>query len=162
MKGRYNEESGLLTWKKRPVSHFKNLRGLNVFNNLYAGKIAGTITEQGYVRVWLNGKAHCAHRLIWILMTGEQPNIIDHIDRNPTNNVWMNLRSVTHSLNHLNAKCHKNNRIGVKGISYDKQSKRYRVRVNIGGISHYFGRYNSLKQAQKVYQDKCKALQILT
>ena len=59
----------------------------------------GHKNEDGYIRVWCNGKLRMKHRLIYFLFHGEMPNEIDHIDRVRDNNAIVNLRSVTRSEN---------------------------------------------------------------
>ena len=70
----------------------------------------------------LNDKIILFHKLI----TNTDKNIIiDHIDRNPTNNKKENLRVVTTSQNNMNKKGHgKMSEFGIKGISWDKFNKK--------------------------------------
>jgi len=63
------------------------------------GDFAGYKKEDGYWRVYINGKAYYLHRLIWMYFYDEWPNEIDHIDRNKSNNTIENLRNVTHKEN---------------------------------------------------------------
>ena len=65
----------------------------------YRGKQTGTLRKDGYKVVVFNGKLYLSSRLAWFYMTREWPNEIDHIDRNPSNDRWINLRDVTHSEN---------------------------------------------------------------
>ena len=53
----------------------------------------GTIRPDGYVMIHIVGKFYLAHRLAWLYINGEWPEgEIDHIDRNPSNNAFANLR----------------------------------------------------------------------
>ena len=80
----YDAETGLFTWLTE--------RG----NFVRPGRIAGTITPDGYLRIVINKKSYAAHRLAWAHVTGDWPNlIIDHIDRDKLNNRFSNLRLVT-------------------------------------------------------------------
>lgn len=45
---------------------------------------------------------------------------VDHIDNNPKNNHYTNLRWIDRHLNSLNSKVYKNNKSGVKGVHYRK------------------------------------------
>jgi len=68
------------------------------------GTRAGTKSAYNYRIVRINGKRYLEHRLVWILLNGElsDSDIIDHIDRDPSNNKIENLRIVGSSGNSLN------------------------------------------------------------
>ena len=67
-----------------------------------AGKRAGTINHKGYVIIGHARRKYMAHRLAWYFVHGEQPEIIDHINHNPSDNRIANLRNVTNAENLLN------------------------------------------------------------
>lgn len=65
----------------------------------------------------LFGKSYYEHRLAYMWMTGFYPiEVIDHIDGNPLNNRWDNLRSVTQEENLKNTRVPKTNKYGVMGV----------------------------------------------
>lgn len=83
------------------------------------GDVAGNINNNGYIRVYANKTAYVAHRLVWCLCSGEDllsDLVIDHIDRNKSNNKIDNLRLVTWSTNAFNKDLDKNNKSGVSGV----------------------------------------------
>jgi len=49
-------------------------------------------TEYRSVRIW--DTLYVAHRIIWLYMTGEVPNIIDHINGYKADNHWLNLQNI--------------------------------------------------------------------
>ena len=51
---------------------------------------------------------------------------VDHIDRNPLNNHYTNLRWADRSIQNFNKKVYKNNRSGYKNISFRKDNKKWR------------------------------------
>lgn len=60
------------------------------------GVIAGGIAYNGYRLVTIDGKSWYAHRVIYLIMTGEwPPDQMDHINRVRDDNRWENLRPVT-------------------------------------------------------------------
>lgn len=67
-----------------------------------------------------------AHRLAFALITGRWPTMIDHIDRNRTNNRWSNLRETTAAQNSRNrAACH----IWMKPDATMRQGFKWRVSI---------------------------------
>jgi hypothetical protein len=90
----YDASTGLLTWKFRPDARKE-------WNTRNAGKTAGTSTKPyGYIQLAIYGKLFLAHRVIWLMMTGEWADEdVDHNDCNTSNNAWENLRKATFSEN---------------------------------------------------------------
>lgn len=97
-----------LKWSTKEVNKF----------NANAGKPAGWKDSHGYYKVQLLGKTYGCHRLI-LLMNGVSPpqgcNEVDHLDRDPSNNLLSNLRWVSHSTNISNR--HYKNSIGWRYVS---------------------------------------------
>lgn len=86
----YNPETGALCWRI-------NQRGAK------AGSPAGSVYSNGYLMVYVAGQPTLAHRVAWVLVTGEEPpDVIDHADRNTLNNAWTNLRASSMRLNQGN------------------------------------------------------------
>lgn len=120
----YNPETGALTWKVRPLHHFKNESSQKAFNTRYAGTQAGSIStkQQGNYQyrqhiIKLAGKFHVVARVIWLYMTGSEPNDqIDHINGDSTDQRWSNLRDVTQKVNSNNLKRFANNTSGIAGV----------------------------------------------
>ena len=88
---RYDEDTGRLLWATT------NGRAV-------AGAVADQVAANGYLMVAVThgGKRHklMSHRVVWFLKTGEWPNeVIDHIDRNPSNNKFANLRQCSQRMN---------------------------------------------------------------
>jgi hypothetical protein len=68
------------------------------------GNLAGNILKSGYGLVSVKGKRFGIHRVIYAMHHGFMPEIVDHIDGNPSNNNIQNLRSATKSQNGMNQK----------------------------------------------------------
>ena len=88
-------------------------------------------SKKKYLRTRFNGKFTYVHRIIYVLMMGEQPETIDHIDGDGTNNRWDNLRNVPHRLNGKNQLKHKTNTSGVTGVCFRKDSGKWRARIMV-------------------------------
>ena len=99
-------------------------------------------------------------RIIFLLHKGylAKNKNIDHIDGNPLNNRVENLREATDYENNQNSKLPKNNTSGIKGVYWDKKSKKWRVMMYAYGKNHYFGFFESYDEAVKVAMDARKKL----
>ncbi len=71
----------------------------------------------------------------------------DHIDGDTLNNQRGNLRVVTPSQNSWNQRLHENNTSGHKGVSWDKKTQKWEVRVKAHSVSRFGGRYDELADA---------------
>ena len=89
----YNKESGEVTL----------LKGTS--RRTPAGTVVGSKSSSGYLKVSLLGESYPIHRVIWKLVTCEEPGIVDHINRDRSDNRWENLRSTNHKVNALNREC---------------------------------------------------------
>lgn len=96
----YNPETGIMLWKKIPYY----VRRVKVGDEF--GCISKHKEEKHSCKVGVFNKNHkpLTH-FIWCYMTGQYPSkgvVIDHIDRNPFNNSWSNLRIVSQQQNSSN------------------------------------------------------------
>lgn len=64
---------------------------------------AGYVREDGYDVINLDGIPRYVHRLIFEMHNGYCPDIVDHVDRDKSNNRIENLREVTKSQNAINS-----------------------------------------------------------
>ena len=126
----YNSKTGVFTW-------LKGLGGVKV------GSEAGVIKD-GYKYIYLNGKSFAASRLAWVMEAGTDPfgYEIDHINNNPLDNSFINLRLATHSQNQHNSK--------AKGYYFRKG--KYEVRVKHNKQTHFIGKYNTKEEAVTAYR----------
>lgn len=83
-----------------------------------------------YRRIKINNKLYPTHLLTWLWHYGYWPeNVIDHINRDITDNSIENLREVTVQCNARNTGNHKDNKSGVKGVSWCPKYKAWRVNI---------------------------------
>lgn len=106
----------------------------------YKGNKAGTIKKPyGYITVWFQGRKHYAHRLIWLWLTGSNPGeCIDHVNRNPSDNRFHNLRDVTLTENQYNR--------GEVGVSKLKNNT-YRAYIMVKGVFKHIGIFKTREEA---------------
>lgn len=129
------DESGCLRWKISPVGWIK------------IGDIAGSARKDGYVEVKCKGIRYLVHRLIFALHHGYMPDLVDHIDRNPSNNRIENLRESDKSRNGFNRGAQANSKTGVKGVSICKSTGKYIVRYKHSGKNLFGGTFDCLHDA---------------
>ena len=153
----YDEDSGRLTWRSRPLEMFKSLKAAKTWNARYAGEDAGTISghKSGkytqYINITVRPNRYKAHRIIWLMQTGEWPRgHIDHIDGNGLNNKWSNLRDTTISQNSMNQKVRSDSTSGIKGVSYDKSRDVWYAYIDVDGKRKHLGRHETLEEAAAV------------
>lgn len=139
----YDPLNGDLHWKSIP----KNFRRARV------GDKVGTVGAHGYLMVGIRRQQYFAHRIIWKMVTGnEPPSFIDHIDGNKLNNAWENFRLVTNGQNIWNSKRRKDNKSGVKGVCIKRVGNwtRYAAYISTGGKQYKLGLFKTLDEAAAV------------
>jgi len=131
----YNPETGAITYK---VDH----------NGHVAGSAAGRLNNFGYVLLPFKGKSYVAHRVAWLLHTGEDAHLlVDHINGTKTDNRFSNLRLADKSQNGCN-------RRGTsqwgKGVS--KSGCKFKASIKIDGRTIYLGRFPEVVQARDAFR----------
>ena len=144
---RYDAGTGKLFWLQSIARWIK------------PGDEAGTKVKHA-VDITLDKITYRAHRIIWLLMTEQDPGlkIIDHIDGNPHNNKFENLRLATHHQNQCNQKKRSDNTSGLKGVSWSEERKKWQAGIHVKGKRIGLGRFNTKEEAYAAY---CKAAQEL-
>lgn len=118
-----------------------------------AGK-AGSIGSNGYIVVGLKGRPRLAHRLAWLYMKEEWPEMqIDHINGDKTDNRWENLRQVDSFQNHKNKKRLKSNTSGVSGVCLKRRKWEANIRpdnkyIHLGVFEDWFEAVCARKSAE--------------
>ena len=115
--------------------------------------IAGSKDSKGYLITSVNGKRQKNHRIIFLMFYGYLPRIVDHIDRNPSNNKIKNLRDASRSLNCLNSKVNKNNNCGIKNVDFLKSKNKWRVLMQIQKKKYFFGYFADIELASLVAEE---------
>lgn len=104
--------------------------------------------KDGYNIVTLKGKRMKVHRLIMLYMNGSNFNqslAIDHIDGNPSNNKYDNLRIVTESENSKNLRRSTRNRSGVTGVCL--YNNKWKVGIGYNSSRIHLGYFNDFFEA---------------
>lgn len=136
---RYDPETGVLTWNPRDND--------DRWNRVFADKPAGGVDGKGYVRIRTEGNNWNAHRVIWKMVYGEEPEYVDHINGDRADNRLMNLRSVSKLENARNARLARNNTSGVSGVHWRSKDKRWAATIHNKGALVRLGQYRLFEDA---------------
>ena len=147
----YKPALATFVWRKRPRRHFSTNQGWRTFNNQFAGMPAGYIASDGRRTIRINNILIQASRIAWVIMTGVDPGDreIDHVDTDPSNDRWSNLRLATHRQNMNNKRRRCDNKSGFKGVW--KKGGRYVSQIKAGGITYHLGTYDTPEEAHAAY-----------
>lgn len=131
----YNPDTGIFTYLKQT-----NPRAV-------VGQIAGSVQRCGHLSMQYKKKQYQLHQLAFLYVLGYLPNEVDHINRISDDNRWENLRVCNRTQNSYNSSIRSDNTSGTKGISFNKATKKWRVRMYINGIPRQLGSYTDKDEA---------------
>jgi hypothetical protein len=95
---------------------------------------------------------------VWIYHHGSLPSgVIDHINRDKTDNRIENLREATPQQNNFNREGNTNAVSQFKGVS--KKRDRWRARITVDGVEHSLGSFDTEIEAGLAYKAAAKLLQ---
>jgi hypothetical protein len=128
-----------------------------VFRWRCSGRVAGCTTANGYEVVGLDGRLYLSHRLAWFYANGRWPAFsIDHEDGVKKNNRLANLREATKSQNANNSGARKTSKSGIKGVSFDKLTGKWRATITVDGKQRSLGRHQFIEDAAIAYMRAAK------
>lgn len=116
------------------------------------GQTAGS-NDRRYLKVGILGSQVFAHRLIWLMVHGEWPDQIDHINHVRDDNRIKNLRSVSHHENHKNKKRSKANTSGRTGVWWNKINQNWCADIKVCMKKIYLGSYADFDDAVVARED---------
>lgn len=139
----YDPDTGVFTCRKT--------RG-----NKSAGSVVGSIKTDGYLGFQLIEKDYRAHRLAWLYMTGEWPEVlIDHKNGNPLDNRFENLREASHSENCQNIKVatkrSKTGFLGVRKMTAPNGRISFQAAIRVDKQFIYLGTHPTAEAAHAAY-----------
>jgi len=143
----YDPDTGVFRWRKGGPGRY------------YPGRIAGATNAGGYRVIAFDGERLRAARLAWLYMTGKWPEEhVDHINGNPADDRWANLREATRAENLHNVGLRPNNTSGVRGVSWNKRQQQWHARVNFNGTLFHCGYFDTLDEAKAARDAKAFSL----
>jgi hypothetical protein len=123
-----------------------------VFTRVKSRRPAGYRDPRGYIQIWIGKKNFKAHRLAWMYVHGEWPELdIDHVNGEPSDNRIENLRLATRSQNLGNARLSKRNSSGFKGVTWWASRRKWASRIRVDGKGRRLGLFESAEEAHAAY-----------
>lgn len=123
---------------------------------MFAGKEAcSSVDKHGSKTVTVGSQFYFVHRVIWKIVTRkEPPPVIDHEDRDPANNRWLNLRQATNSKNGGNASLNTRNTSGHRGVT--KYRGKWIAQIIVNRKKRYLGIFTNISDAVDAYNTEHK------
>ncbi len=131
----FDYKNGELYWKVKPCKR------------MAVGSRAGSKSPNGYRYVNVEGTKYLEHRVILKMHTGQEPTHVDHIDRNPTNNIIDNLRASDVAQNAWNMKTPVTNTSGAVGVHWDKRKNKWMAYMKANGKRKHLGYFDDFDMA---------------
>jgi hypothetical protein len=104
------------------------------------------------------GQSAMKHRVVWAIVHGEWPEVVDHIDGDPTNNRLANLRSGTSEQNNRNHRRNVRNTSGHTGVRFCRQNNRWVMQIRCGGRKRISQTFTSKEAAINAHAEWKKRL----
>lgn len=116
--------------------------------NAIVGTKAGCLnTANGYISVSIYGMIFNAHVIIFAIHHGYIPEMVDHIDRDKTNNHIDNLRAATKTINAINTGINNNNTSGTKGVYFNKRDNVWFAAIKVNYKQIHLGQFKNKEDA---------------
>ena len=133
----YNPETGWFVW---------------CGDHQRAGMRAGSISSSGHRReIHSKGVRYFEHTLAWAYMTGQwvTDRVVDHINGDPLDNRFANLRLATLTQNQGNRRRSRHSKSPYKGVRLERGT--WVAMINESGRRTRIGRYRTAEEAAEAY-----------
>lgn len=114
--------------------------------------------DNQYYTIDFKGYLLRVHRLFFYWRNLYLPRLVDHKDRNRFNNNIENLRDLSHSENGRNTNKRKKTSSKYKGVSWNKESKKWESKLMLNRKSLFLGYFNDEDDAGQRYNNKIREL----
>jgi hypothetical protein len=104
------------------------------------------------------------HRMLaeTFIANAENKPLVDHKNRDFTDNALENLRWATHAENQQNRGCASNNSSGYTGVSLSRNRNKYRAQIRLDGKLTHLGTFPSAEAAAHAYNQRAVLAGFLT
>jgi hypothetical protein len=138
---KYDPETGIFRWAM-------DRRGVR------AGVIVGNKpTTVGYGAIRIDGRLYLSHRLAWFYVHRKwPPDQIDHINMDRIDNKISNLREATLAQNRMNESIKRSNTSGFKGVSWNKEKRKWEARIGHNRKSYFVGYFDTAVAAHEAWK----------
>lgn len=137
----YDPITGILTNKIR--------RGARALE----GSICGNKSSSGHLKTKIDQVDHLCHRIAFLHYHGYLPIEVDHKNLKRTDNRIKNLRAAQPWQNRCNTKIPKNNKSGIKGVSWNKEMGKWYAKGRTKGKQECLGHFDDIEDARKAVED---------
>lgn len=132
----YDPDTGVILWVSPTGRRVK------------AGDVAGSVDARGYRYIRVLGRLVAAHRIAWAMSHGKWPaGQIDHVNRNKGDNRIENLRECSPAENQQNMGLRSDNTSGSQGVSFHRQTGKWRAYITTHGVHMYLGLFRDKGEA---------------
>jgi hypothetical protein len=119
------------------------------------GDVAGCLNQNGYYYVKIGSTEYKGHRLIWKWHHGTEPETLDHIDDDKSNNRIENLRPLTHRQNCSKAAQERRKTSNPPGV-WARRNGRFTAMIQVDGKRRSLGTFDTPEQAHQAYMEALK------
>ena len=140
----YDPETGVFTWlcSRQRVS---------------AGARAGSLAKNGYRTIKIDQRHYLESRLAWLYTTGCWPEkLIDHRDRDRSNNRISNLRLATVKQNAENTTLSPRSKTGLRGVILLDRNRYplrpFRAQIVHNNLPIHIGNFSTPEEASAAYE----------
>lgn len=163
---RYEPDTGKLFRLPRIITEEETQDGRGAawataaYNAANAGKEAFTSKDRrGYLHGKVLGVKFQAHRIIWKLVHGKDPEQVDHINNNPSDNRLVNLRACTNAENARNSSKRKPGSSQYRGVCWVPRDQKWAASISNGqGGKISLGHHGDEIAAAKAYDKAAREL----
>lgn len=143
----YNPETGVFKWK------------VSLAKCTHPRDVAGTIQLRGRRTIGINKRIYLSSRLAWLYMTGNwPPHIVDHRNRDNSDDRWSNLRAATNKQNAQNRNKPFTNTSGFKGISWERKRNRWKAIIEVNYKAIQLGSFSTREEAYAAYCETARTI----
>lgn len=145
----YDPETGSFT---RIASFSRTGRLVPDMGSSKAGDHVGSRSAAGYLTTRIRGKSYYLHRLAWLYVHGEWPEVIDHINGDPGDNRIANLRDVSKAANAQNLhRASSASTTGIIGAGQATREGKFRATIKLDGRQRHLGYFATAEEAGAAY-----------